>query len=58
MNAFWRLTVIMVMVGGCDDAPTEPGKPLPLDAQIAYVRRSLAIPDLEGNPLVPSGKNH
>lgn len=52
MNALWRLTVVMVMVGGCDDAPTEPGKLPPLDAQLAYVRRTLAIPDLEGNPLV------
>ncbi len=52
MNALWRLAVMMAMVGGCDKAPTEPGEQSPLDAQLAYTRRSLAIPDLEGNPLV------
>ncbi|MCC7265679.1 MAG: hypothetical protein IT369_24490, partial [Candidatus Latescibacteria bacterium] len=51
MKVFWRLAVMMAMVGGCDDAPTEPGKLPPLDAQIAYVRRTLNIPDLNGNPL-------
>lgn len=40
MNAFWRLTVMVVMAGCCDNAPTAPGKPPPLDAQIAYARRT------------------
>ena len=51
MNALWRLTLMMMMVGGCGDSPTESDQLPPLDAKLAYARRTMVIPDLDGNPM-------
>ncbi|MBM3278564.1 MAG: hypothetical protein FJY95_10865 [Candidatus Handelsmanbacteria bacterium] len=52
MSVLWRLAMMVTMLSGCDTAPTESDKLPSLDAQLAYARHTLNIPDLQGNPLV------